>query len=467
MKKLSGAETAEVLGGCILWGSGEISFSGVSTDTRSISPGDLFIPLAGENYDAHDFIGEALEKGAAGVLTSRDLTPEQIPGKPACIIKVGNTLTALQQLAAYNRRQFRLPVVGITGSNGKTTTKDMIAAVLSQKFKTLKTQGNLNNQIGLPLTILKLDETYQAMVVEMGMSSLGEIHRLAATAKPDIGVITTIGESHLEMLGSMENIAQAKGELLDHLSPQGLAVLNGDDPRIRKIRNRFPGRAVFYGLGDANHIQAKEVVPTAEGMIFKAGLHFPGRESTEILIHLPVMGRHNVLNSLAAIAVGWELGLPAEAIKKGLEGLVLTGMRLEIIESQGLKIINDAYNASPASMKAALKTLKDISGKRRTIAVLGNMFELGQREREGHMEVGQAAAELGIDCMVTVGQLAGLAAAEAEKAGMKAGAIFKCTDTPEAVDRLKALVGEGDVILVKGSRGMRMEEIISGLLKTL
>lgn len=472
MKGFTAKQIADAIGGIMLLGDKEKTFSNISTDTRNVAMGDLFIPLVGIRFDAHDFIEQAVIGGAAGVLIAKntELNKAYLIDNNISVIKVKDTLKALQSLASYNRQQCNVPVIGVTGSNGKTTTKDMIGAVLETRFKTLKTKGNYNNHIGLPLTLLQLDTSYQAVVVEMGMRGLGEIDELGNIALPDIGVITNIGETHLELLDSVENIAKAKGEILNHLNKKGLAVLNGDDPWVRKISSEFEGRVVFYGFNKENHIRATELAVSEKGSTFKVVIsnidsvlnkYTP---ETEMTISLPVLGEHNVLNTLAAIAIGIELGIPQGEIVKGLEGLSLTDMRLQLIEHQGMKIINDAYNANPTSVKAAIKTLNELSNGQRSIAVLGNMYELGQREVPGHQEVGEAVFNTNIDYLLTVGDLAAMASRKAIELGMKPDKVFHFDNNKEAVQKLKMIMETGDIILVKGSRGMKMEEIVSAII---
>lgn len=455
MKNLSLEEIAGAVGARVTGDAAGVYCRRVSTDTRTIAPGDLFFALAGERFDAHDFISLAVEKGAAAVVVSR--LPAGGTVVPA--LQVDDTLIALQRLAAYNRRQFILPVVAVTGSNGKTTTKDLIASVLGGRYKTLKTTGNLNNHIGLPLTLLELDETYGAAVLEMGMRGLGEIDLLARIAQPTIAVITNIGETHLERLGSIENIAGAKSEVLYHLEPQGAAVLNGDDPWVRKIAAKFKGRVLFYGTGTENDIRAVDI-KTADGQSTAFTVHYQDRQAA---VKLPVPGRHNVLNALAAAGVGLVTGISMEQIAAGLAGAELTAMRLEILETGTYKIINDAYNANPASAKAALEVLADQAGESRRVAVLGSMFELGERAEPGHREVGAAAVQHGVELLVTVGDLAEYIASGAVAKGMAPDRVFRCQDNAGAMEVLRSRLKDGDVILVKGSRGMKMEEIVRGL----
>lgn len=427
----------------------------VSTDTRAVAKGDLFIALVGERFDAHDFIPQAIEKGAAAVIVSRP--PASALAVP--VLLVGDTLAALQRLAAYNRRQFNLPVVAVTGSNGKTTTKDLIASVLGRRYKILKTTGNFNNHIGLPLTLLKLDETYEAAVLEMGMRGLGEIDLLAGIAQPTVAVITNIGETHLERLGSVENIAAAKSEVLDHIDQQGTAVLNGDDSWVRKVAGKVRGRVLFYGVETENDIRAADI--KTDGMASVFTVHYQDRQA---VVELPVPGQHNVLNALAAVGVGLVTGLSLEEAAAGLKQAELTAMRLEVLETGSYKIINDAYNANPASAKAALSVLSDQAGSRRRVAVLGSMFELGERAQAGHCEVGAAAFESGIEMLVTVGDLGEYIAQGALAKGMAPDLVFHCKDNALALELLDTRLKSGDVILVKGSRGMKMEEIVRGLM---
>jgi UDP-N-acetylmuramoyl-tripeptide--D-alanyl-D-alanine ligase len=349
-------------------------------------------------------------------------------------------------------------VVGVTGSTGKTTTKDMVASVLETRLRTLKTAGNFNNEIGLPLTLLALDETCEAAVVEMAMRGPGEIDCLSRIARPDGAVITNIGETHLELLGTVSNIAAAKGELLEHIPPGGFALLNAESPYIRREAGRCRGKVIFFSMDSPADITAENIRPEGGGSRFTAVMDGGSHE-----FFLPVPGRHNVMNALAAIGVGLEMGLTAAEIARGLTAVSLTGMRLEMIEAGGLKIINDAYNANPASTKAALQVLVEQAGDRRAVAVLGDMLELGQRAAQGHREVGETTAGLGLDYLVAVGGLAAGAADGALAAGMPGDRVFRCEDNAGAVEILDKLLEDGDVVLVKGSRGMRMEQIVQHL----
>ncbi len=455
---IKGADLLKACRGELLQGDPEQLISGFSIDSRSIRKGDFFVPLRGEKEDGHIYVPGAVAAGAAGSFYARRPLPELPP--QALLIGVPDVLAALQQAAAYQRRRFNLPVIGVTGSSGKTTTKDFIAGVLSGRMKVLKTEGNLNNEIGLPLTLLRLDESCRAAVLEMGMSAPGEIAGLAQWALPDIGVITNIGEAHLEMLGSMEAIAAAKAELLDCIGSRGTAVLNGDDPRLREMGARFDGKVYTYGFNQGD-IRASSLSKRGEGSIFK--VRFPGGE--EGSFSLPLPGRHLVSNALAALAVGYLLGVSLPQMQEGLEKSEITDGRLQLLTHHtGSRIIDDSYNANPDSVRAALEVLRDLGGVK-SVAVLGDMLELGPAAPEAHREIGRFAARSRIGALVTVGELGAEIAAGAAAAGLTAAA---CRSHAEALDALKRHLpadGAGWYILVKGSRGMRMETIIDGLME--
>lgn len=455
MLKMTMQEISQALPGRLVQGPADQVISQVCIDSRKVEAGDLFFALRGERVDGHRFAAQAALDGAGGLVLSE--LPADLPAATPVLL-VPDTLQALQQLAAYNRSKVAVPVVGITGSTGKTTTKDMVAAVLAQSYRTLKTAGNFNNELGLPLTLLGLNQEHQAAVVEMGMRGLGEITALCRIAQPTGAVITNIGETHLELLGSVANIARAKGELLEAIPAHGYALLNAESPLMREQAKRCPGRVWFYAIDGPADITARDIVWDGAKLSYRA--LYPGGSGT---IVLPVPGRHNVLNSLAALGVGLMLGLSFEAIAAGLAGVTMTGMRLEIKRNQGITVINDAYNANPTSTKAALAVLSEMAADGRKIAVLGNMFELGERACAGHREVGAAAAGLPVAGLVTVGDLAGWIAEGAEAAGLSRDSIFRCSDNQQAVHVLKELLTAGDTVLVKGSRGMQMEEIVRAL----
>jgi len=450
-------EIITATGGSIISGNGGgITVEGISTDTRTIQRGQLFIPLLGQNFDGHKFIPQAVEKGAKAVITQYPYidVPNGIP-----VILVDNTLTALQDIAAFHRKKFNIPVVAITGSTGKTTTKDMIYYVLSQRYHVLRTEGNLNNEIGLPHTLLRLSNAHQIAVLEMGMSGFGEIHRMAEIALPQVGVITNIGVSHIEKLGSRENILKAKLEMFDFFASDGIAVLNGDDELLQTVKEHFPFHIEYYGTSDQAKYRANDIDTSSDEKIsYKVEI-----EGSQHSIEINVLGRHNVYNSLAAIAVGRLFGLELDEIQNGLKMFKPGAMRLNIINmSDGLKVIDDAYNASPDSMVAALAILSQSKGNRK-IAVLGDMLEMGSYSEKAHRDVGSAVAEYGIDILITRGEASKIIGEQAKQYGMDEKNVYNCPCNKDVIELLSTMVQKGDTILVKGSRGMRMEEIVSYL----
>ncbi len=452
--RLSGKEIMKACAGELLQGNPESVVTGFAIDSRQVSPGDFFIPLKGERTDGHYYVHDAFNRGAAGTFYAQRPLPVLPPG---LVIGVADPLKALQQTAAYYRRKFKLSVIGVTGSSGKTTTKDFIAGIISGSMPTLKTAGNLNNEIGLPLTLLSLEEHHRAAVLEMGMSSPGEIAALARLAAPSIGVITNIGEAHMEQLGSVEAIAAAKGELLDYLGKGGTAVLNGDDPHLLEMGKRFPGKVYFYGF-DTGDIKCVRLTRQGESSFFR--VRFPDGQEGDFSLDMP--GRHLVSNALAALAVGWLLKISPAKMAAGLQKSVVTSGRLQISEATGgIKIIDDSYNANPASVKAALQVLQELGGDK-TVAVLGDMLELGPAEISAHRAVGRYAAQCGIAALITVGEKAKEIADAAARAGLKACA---CEDHDGALAALREISpGRGWYILIKGSRGMRMEKLVQSLL---
>jgi len=438
----------------------DAEINGVSTDTRTIKKGELFIPLVGEMFDGHYFVDEAIEKGASAVLIHREdakFLPELF--SEVAVVKVADTLRALQDLASFQRNRFNIPVVAVTGSNGKTTTKDMIALVLSEKFKVLKTQGNLNNEIGLPLTLLGLEDSHEVAVVEMGMNHLGEIHRLAEIARPNIGVITNIGVSHIQNLGTRENILKAKMEIFDFFTSEDKAILNGDDEFLSKIANELPYQIKYYGTSDIASIKAQDIK-----LLGEQGISYNLNIEGEIHpMEIPIPGKHNVYNSLAAAAVGSIMGIAMADIAKSLKSYRPGNMRLNIFTTDSnIKVIDDVYNASPDSMKASIEVLKDL-GQGRKIAILGDMLELGDYSQKGHTEVGEVVAHKGIDILITVGQESKFIVTGASSCGMDNRNIIHLESNKDVIEYLDTLIEQGDRILVKGSRGMKMEEIVEYL----
>lgn len=464
MYGLSLADIAKIVQGVTLGGNQSAEPRGASIDTRKLVQGELFFALQGEQADGHNFLTQARERGAAGAVVNYKPGDFDDPEFP--LIQVENTVKALQQLAVHVRKGFDGPVVAITGSTGKTTTKDMVASVLAQKGAVLKTAGNYNNELGLPLTILSLQPSHWAMVIEMGMRGLGEIDFLCCISEPTHGIITNIGHTHQELLGTKEKIAQAKAELLSHIPARGGIMLNHDDKGILEPwLTNSRGFLKWYGLDPQCDIWGDSIEDLGkEGVRFM--IHT--REGPGAKVTLPVPGKHNVLNSLAAAGIARQLGLSWQEIKKGLENTSLSQMRLEFISipEKGIEVINDAYNANPSSMLAALEVLKSAAGTGRAIAVLGDMYELGDYTEEGHLLVGHRANELDIAYLITVGSLGSLIARGARESGMKPDRIKTCQDNAEALFYLRDILKTGDVVLIKGSRAVRMEKIVAGILES-
>lgn len=453
--KLTINEILKATGGRLMQRSDSETATGVSTDTRTLKTGDLFFALHGERHDGHDYVDEALRKGASAVVVDR-----AVAGGRA-VISVGDTLKALGDLAQAWRRRFPVRVIAITGSNGKTTTKDMTAAILKTRYRVLKTEGNFNNLIGLPLTLFRLkeEERPQVAVLEMGMNRPGEIDRLSGIAGPEAGVITNIARAHLEGLGSLARIAQAKFEMLSHLPEEGLAVLNADDPLIQKMKKQSRVPMVTFGRKKrASYRSSHEKVLGLKGIGFFTNLH-----GQKVSFKLPVPGLHNISNALAAIAVADHLGVPVSGMKKALAGFHLEKKRMEVVSLGKIDVINDCYNANPDSMEAALSFLKETGSGRRRVAILGDMLELGSHSARLHREVGAHALESGINLLLAVGDRAG----EVVRGALRRGPKTLSAKAFATVEAAKAAVLDsirpGDLILIKGSRGMKMEKITEAL----
>ena len=444
----------------------------VVIDSREAGPGDLFIAFVGENADGHHYVADAFRRGAIAALIEQDLPaidaatidlrsdrPAQSigPAELPVLLRVDKTLTALQELSKWWRARFdRLGVIGITGSVGKSSTKELIAAVLQRDFIVLKSEGNLNNEIGLPLTLLQLDPRHERAVLEMGTYGAGEITRLAELARPLIGVVTLVGPVHLERMKSIDAIADAKSELVQALPANGVAILNYDDSRVRSMATKTRARVLTYGLDPAADLWADEIV--GEGL---EGIHFTLHYRREALhVQVPLLGRHSVHTSLRAAAVGLAEGMSWDHI---LDGLQDRRAQLRLVAVPGPKdsmILDDTYNASPASMIAALNLLSELTGRK--IAVLGDMLELGEYEDEGHRMVGLRAMDVA-DVLITVGSLGRVMAEEALQNGLSHDRVKTCETNDEALTYLDQIIQPKDVILVKGSRGLHMEDIVTAL----
>jgi UDP-N-acetylmuramoyl-tripeptide--D-alanyl-D-alanine ligase len=442
-------------------------------DSRQVIPGSLFVAIPGEKADGHDFIGEAFKRGASFALIQRDMdasfrtfdlrsaTSQSVAGQdysiPLCL-RVESTITALQQIARFWRRKLNLRVVGVTGSVGKSTTKEMIAEVLATRFRTLKSPGNLNNEIGLPMTMLRLSDGHQRAVMEMGFYVPGEVAFLCEIAQPHVGVVTNVGTVHAERAGSQEAIARGKAELVQALppAPEGVAILNFDDAWVRKMEEKTKARVFFYGLSPEAHLWADQVEGLGlDGIRFR--IHYQGEK---LHVKIPLIGRHSVHTALRAAAVGLVEGMNWQEILEGLsQGH--TQLRLAAVRSEsGALLLDDTYNASPESMLAALNLLDELDGRK--IAVLGDMLELGPYERGGHEMVGLRAAQVA-GMLLTLGERARVIAEAARKAGMKKTSIVEFDSLEPLVDWLKANCSKNDVVLIKGSHGLRMDRITNAL----
>ena len=458
----SANEITAAVKGRLLRGEGSAHAAGVSTDTRTLEAGELFIALKGPNFDGAEFLAQAMEKKAAGLVVEKGAdVPE---GDAAFVIEVVDTLRALGDLARTHRSRFELPVAGVTGSNGKTTTKEMIAALLSKIGETCKSRGNLNNLVGLPQQVLRLCEEHASAVFEMGMSEAGEIRRLAEIARPRIAVITNVGPAHIGGLGSVEAVRDAKGEILETVSPDGVAVLSNEDEHSRVLAERceaMGGRVIRFGFSPQSDFWADEIHVTAENTRF--ALHCPEGESE---IRIEALGRHNVLNALAAAACASALGVGLDEMADGLSRVVLPEMRFqarEIPGRGGVHLLDDSYNANPESVAQALETASALSGDGRLISVLGDMAELGPIAEIAHREVGRKVVACGVDLFVGVGPLMRLASDEARRAGMDSARILNFEAPEQAGSSLSDRLLSGDWVLVKGSRSMMMERVIEGL----
>lgn len=460
LENLVVSETVKATGGELLRGSADAYVTGVSTDTRLIKVGDVFFALRGKNSDGHLYVPTALKAGACGVVVAD--TASVPADSSGFVIKVDDTLWSLGELAAYYRRKFEVCTVGVTGSVGKTTTKEMLASILEQKWRVLKNTANFNNEIGVPLTLFDLNSSHDVAVIEMAMRGLGEIRRLARIARPTVGIVTNVGISHIERLGSQSAIAEAKSELLEELPSDGLAVINAEDGYFTVLKHHCKCRIITFGTCKWADVIGTRVESGKDGR-YSFVLYVEGIGAAPI--KLPVLGYHNVYNALAAAAAAVGMGLDLETIQQGLESLAQPVMRMELITSKdGFAILNDAYNASPASVLSALKTLGSIKKYKRKIAILGDMLELGNYAEKAHRDVGSVLAKNGIEMLVTVGPLAKIIAEGAVDSGFPEAAVLSYTDSSEAARALVGRFSKGDVILVKGSRGTKMDEIVRVLL---
>lgn len=450
--KLAINEILESTNGKIILDGKEYNYESVETDTRKLKENSIFIALKGENFNGNDFILDAIKKGSTICIVSEiKFNKEDIPSG-VTIIQVKDTKEALLLLSKAYREKLNIKIIGVTGSTGKTSTKDIIAAFLSDKYKVFKTKGNFNNEIGLPLMIFSLDETYDVAVLEMGMNNLGEIHNLANAAMPDIAVITNVGISHIENLKTRENILKAKMEVTDFFNKDNVLVINVDNDMLNTI-SKDKYEVVSIGMQE-NNAQVRGVNIVLEDNSIKFDIEDNGENVGTI--NLPMIGKHNVLNSLLAYVVGKKLDLKVGDMNKGIENLEATSMRLDIIKKDDFTIIDDCYNASPDSMKAAIDVLNSMNGKRK-ILILGTMRELGHESENAHRDVAKYAKEKNIDELIAVGEYSNMFKEGFEKN------ILTFNTTEECSQNIGDLVQKGDIILIKASRGMKFEQIVKKL----
>lgn len=457
-------ELIKTVSGKIIQGDQDCLVSRISIDSRTLIPGDLFFAIIGPSFDGHDFVIEAFKKGAVGVVVCKGastlLQNEQID-KDKIILEVKDTLSALQDWSKHYKDKFKTFNICITGSNGKTTTKEIIAHILSQEFPLLKTSGNYNNEIGIPLTLLGLNKSHKLLVAEMGMRGLGEIKTLTNFIPPDFAVITNIGEAHIGLLGSRDNIFKAKSELLQSLNKDGKAIINRDDPYFFKMLEIVKDKKVYtFGIENRSDIMARNIrMVSDKGIRFT--LEVQNDKSREI--YFPLLGRYNIYNALAAVAVAFALGIELDLIERGLSSFKPLDLHMQLSNFYNdIKILNDSYNASPLSVKSALETLAEVAQNNRKIAILGDMLELGERTDFYHREIGKEVAKLSIDILITVGQGGKIIAQSSKEEGMAEERVFSFEKNEKInlTKKLLNLIKPGNFVLLKGSREMKMEEIL-------
>ncbi len=458
MRALTVEEIEKATKGRLLCGDRKHLISGISTDSRTIGERDLFFPIIGENFDGHDFIPSAIKNGVSAIVASKEDKIRDILETNIDIILVDDTLEALQQLAKYYISTLNIKKIAVTGSVGKTTTRDMLYYICKEKYYTGTTVGNFNNDIGVPLTVFSLEEGMEAAVIEMGMDHFDEIHRLVDIVRPDIGIITNVGISHMENLGSREGILKAKMEITDFFTEENTLVINEDCDMLNREKISGDYKVLSVGSEEKNDYIVSKICDFGEKGI-KFNLNYNG-EDREIRLNIP--GAHNGINAALAIAACQNIGVSIDEAVRGLEKIKLTDKRLTILENHGIKVINDTYNACPESMKSALNTLINTSGKRK-IAILGDMFELGKESDFYHAEVGKYAASINIDLIIAVGPISESIAKGGRKY-MDEKHVLHFPEKEKLIEQLHTILKEGDVVLVKGSRGMTMEKIVEKII---
>lgn len=451
----------EITNGELTFGDENIVCENFCRDTRTINKDDIYLGIKGENFNGSNFYLDALEKGAkVCILQDVEVDIEKIKKfDNIAIVKVNNVAYSLQEIAEYKRTLYKIPVVGITGSVGKTSTKDIVASVMSRKYKVLKTQGNLNNQIGLPLTILELKD-HEALVIEMGMGNLGEIRNLTKIAKPDVAIITNVGTSHIGNLGSRENILKAKLEIIEGLNENGTLIINNDNDLLHKWnKENKMSNVITFGIDEESKFMAKNIKLNENSSNYDIEL-----DGKIYNMQINIGGKHFVYNSLCAISVGKIFGISIDEIKKGIENFELTKSRMEILKKDNITIINDCYNASLDSMKASIEYLKAQKGNRK-IVILGDMLELGKFSKELHESVGKIVAENKLDTLITVGEESKYIAKNAINNGMDEKDVFEFENNSNAIEKIKSLMKDEDIILVKASNGMNFKQIVEAIME--
>ena len=457
MEALSVKDLLQATNGNLISGNELDEINNIAIDSRKAKLGDVFIAIIGENLDGHKFMQSALDNGCKTFIKNRS-NSIKFESSDINLIEVDDTTIALGDIAKYYKEKFVIPYIGVTGSVGKTTTKDMIYAAISNNFDTLKNEGNFNNHIGVPLTLFNLNKKHECAIIEMGMSNFNEIEYLANIVNPKIGVISNIGLSHIENLGSQDGILKAKLEITTNFDENNILIVNGDDEYLSKVcKEDCNYNLKTFGFNSNNDVYCTEYIMSEDSINFKCIIN--GKEEA---IFIPTVGKHNIYNAMAAILVGLTLGMKLEDIKLGLRGFTASKMRLDIFKKDDLTIINDAYNASPDSMKAAL----DILGRyeKRRVAILGDMFEMGEHSEYGHRLVGESSIN-NVDVLITVGDMSKFIGDEAKKLGLDSNKIYHFKTKELAIESLDSLINKDDAVLVKASRGMKLEEIVEYLSK--
>lgn len=452
-------EVLQATGGVLMTPASGNSFYGITTDSRRVSSGDLFVALTGSKFDGHDFIQEAVGRGATGLLVQDESKFDLAQAAQTVnVIKVGDTLQALGDLAWAYRRKFAIPVIGLTGSSGKTTTKEMIAAIIGRVKNILTTEGNLNNLIGMPQTIFRLSAEHQLAVLEMGTNTQGEIKRLTKIAAPDVGLITNVGPAHLAGFGSMDVVREEKGNLFFNMAPAGTAVINLDDEAVRLVAERWRGRRVTFGMSLDADVTAKDIEKCgARGVRFNLQI---GDKTNKV--EMNIVGLHHIYNALAAAATAWAAGIDCRTIAEGLAAFQPVHGRMQIIKLQNCAfVLDDSYNANPASVREALMTLKDLKKHHHGYVFLGDMLELGAAAGEMHRKIGILMATIGVNAVFLQGDFSEITAAGATEGGMPSQNIFFLSGNEDGMQYMHKHLKKGDWVLVKGSRRMQMEKTVA------